>query len=207
MTIPLFDKIIRRTATKIQGKIFATATSAKAFLPSNDRKGEDFTDLASLSKIYKNHPLAELRQIGKDEYHLRVDHFESYYFFTNSGELAIGILDTPTEVKQLERVKLPKASAITLTRTTNAGLLCAEKFCAQNISDADNTLRQWAKTAPDDGTHDICEILLKMTDGAIHNISFALVYSHVSDSRLQEYLDKKFGVKVLSGSSSIWCGF
>lgn len=114
------------------------------------------------------------------------------------------------ETKRLEQVRAsrpPKVNEITLTRAEGPSSECRKPVTVRTFASADSILRQWARTAPDDGAYDKCHIILNLASGGIHKIRFDLTRSHVFGSRLQEQLEKQLNTKLLSSDASVWCGF
>lgn len=113
------------------------------------------------------------------------------------------------EAKRLEKVRAnrpPKATEITLTRAEGPSSESRKPIVVKTFAAADKVLRQWAKTAPDDGAYDKCDITLNLASGSVHKARFNLTRSHVFGSRLQEQLEKQLNTKLSSSDVSIWCG-
>ena len=116
------------------------------------------------------------------------------------------------ESKRLEKVRAtrpPKVNEITLTRTEGPNSECREPVTVKvkTFAAADKVLRQWARTAPDDGAYDKCDIILNLASGNIHKTRFDLMRSHVFGSQLHQQLEKQFNTKLSSSDASIWCGW
>ena len=114
------------------------------------------------------------------------------------------------ESKRLEKVKAtrpPKATEIILTRVEGPSSECKKPVTVKTFAAADKVLRQWAKTAPDDGAYDKCDIILNLASGNIHKTRFDLMRSHVFGSQLHQQLEKQFNTKLSSSDASIWCGW
>jgi hypothetical protein len=196
------NKKIRRNATKTHAKIFAAATSAKVFNAANDRKGKPFLHLDTLSELYLTSPEAELRQIAEGEYHLRIDHFTSYYFSTNQKTDNLGATNQDTDERSENQVKvLPKANKITLSQVENTKI----SKVVSNFSEVDKVLHDWVKAALNTDNCRECKVkvVLNFANGKIHTTTIRLTQSSVE---LQSQLETELKTKVLSGLNA-WCGF
>ena len=119
------------------------------------------------------------------------------------------------ESKRLEKARAitpPKVNKITLTRAEGTNSECKEPVTVKvkTFAAADKVLRQWARTAPDDGAYDKCDITLNLASGNIHKTRFDLMRSYLdnfSSNHLQEQLEKQFNTKLSSSDASIWCGW
>lgn len=112
------------------------------------------------------------------------------------------------EAKRLEKARAnrpPKASEITLTRVEGPSSLCRKPVVVTTFAAADKVLRQWARTAPDDGAYDKCDITLNLATGSVHKTRFDLTRAHVFGSQLQEQLEKQLNTKLSSSDTSVWC--
>ena len=116
------------------------------------------------------------------------------------------------ESKRLEKVRAiapPKVNEITLTRAEDPSLECRKPVTVKvkTFAAADKVLRQWVRTAPDDGAFEKCDISLNLVSGNIHKTRFDLMRSHVFGSQLQQQLEEQLNTKLSSSDTSIWCGW